>query len=207
MAITYPLALPTANVAAAISINMVNAVAQSESPFTFSQDVQKFDGERWEAEVTLPPMHREDARQWIAWLSSLKGQYGRFLMGDPDCETALGSAGGSPLVNGIGQTGENLTIDGAAASQTGWLKAGDYIQLGTGATATLHHALTDVDTNVSGQASFDIWPAMRSAPADNSAVVVSNTVGRWRLAANEQRFDIGRASQYGITFAAMEVVV
>ncbi len=207
MAITYPRALPTANVAAAITISMVNAVAITESPFTFSQDVQKFDGERWEAIVTLPPMDRADARVWIAWLSSLKGQWGRFLMGDPDCETALGSAGGSPLVKGVGQVGESLAIDGAAASQTDWLKAGDYIQLGTGATATLHHVLADVNTDSGGNATLDIWPEMRTAPTDNSAVVVASTVGRWRLAENKQSFDIGRASLYGITFAAQEVVI
>lgn len=206
MSITYPLALPTITAAVSISIRMVNAVEFGESPFTFSQDVQKFDGERWEADVSLPPMSKAQARIWIAWLASLKGQFGTFLMGDPDGATALGSAGGSPLVNGPGQTGESLSIDGAATSQTGWLKAGDYIQLGTGATTTLHQTLADVDTNGSGQATFDIWPSMRSAPTDSSAVAVVNPQGRWRLAANTQGFSIGRSAIYGINFTAVEAI-
>jgi hypothetical protein len=39
---------------------------------------------------------------------------------------------GTPVVNGASQSGSSLVVDGAATSQTGWLLAGDYIQLGTG---------------------------------------------------------------------------
>lgn len=202
----YPLALPTVTAAIRANLRMVNAVEVGGSPFTFSQDVQKFDGERWEMDVTLPPMSRAQAAVWTAWLASLKGQFGTFLMGDPAALTPLGSAGGSPLVKGAGQTGEYLTIDGATPSQTGWLKAGDYIQLNTGLLSTLHHVLVDVDTNVSGEASIEVWPSMRSAPADNSVVVVSGAKGHWRLAANVSAFGIGKSAIYGVTFTAMEAV-
>jgi hypothetical protein len=89
---------------------------------------------------------------------------------------------------------------------TGWLKAGDYVQLGAAGTATLHKVLADVDTNASGQTTLSLWPHIRSAPADNATVVISNTVGRWRLSTNETAWSVNEMAIYGITFSAMEAV-
>lgn len=111
-----------------------------------------------------------------------------------------------PFVNGAGQTGSSLNIDGASPDETGYLLPGDYIQLGSGSTATLHKVLTSVDTNENGEATIDIWPGIRTAPADNASVIVSNTVGRWRLATNESEWSINEAAIYGISFSAMEAI-
>ena len=110
------------------------------------------------------------------------------------------------MVNGASQTGGTLNIDGCTASQTGWLKAGDYIQLGTAGTATLHKVLADADSNGSGEVSLDIWPYIRTAPSDNASVVVTNTVGRFRLASNQQNWSIRETSAYGITFGGVGAI-
>lgn len=206
MTISYPLTIPSNVGRASFTMRMVNAVAFGESPFTFSQDVQKFDGERWECDIRLRPMERADAQVWSAFLASLKGQFGTFLMGDTNADTALGEAGGTPLVRGVGQTGDVLTIDGATASQTDWLKAGDFIQLGSGASSTLHQLLTDADTS-GGVAALDIWPSMRTAPADNSAVVVSAAKGLFRLSGNSASYSTNNIAHYGISFSATESVL
>lgn len=204
MAITYPLSLPTSAGIARVEFRAVNVTALSASPFTLQQQVIAHGGQGMEAVVTLPPMNRADAEDWLGFLMSLKGRIGTFLMGDPAGATPRGSAGGTPLVNGASQTGSSLNIDGATASQTGWLKRGDYIQLGSGSTATLHKVMTDADSNGSGQVSLDIWPDLRSSPADNAAVTVTNAKGRFRLAQSSQDWTIGEASIYGISFAAIE---
>ena len=155
MAINYPLSLPTSIGIASITLTAQNAVAISQSPFTYAQQIVKHQGERWSASVSLPPMLRDNAEPWVAFILSLKGQSGTFLLGDPNCKVPQGSAKttmGTPLVNGGSQTGPTLNIDGLPTSVTGYLKAGDYIQLGASTTATLHKVLTDVDTNSSGQA-------------------------------------------------------
>jgi len=206
MAISYPLNLPTHTGIRSINLRAVNQTAMSMSPFTYKQQIHNHSGQRWEAEITLPPMARADAEQWIAWLLSLNGRAGTFQLGDPLGATPRGALGGSPLVNGAGQTGSSLTIDGCTPSVTGWLKAGDYIQLGSGATATLHKVLQDVDTNGSGQASIDIWPSMRTAPADNSVVVVNSAKGNFRLNSNEVDWSITEASTYGLVFACVESI-
>jgi hypothetical protein len=179
------------------------------SPFTFSRQVYDYGGRRWEADITLPPMKRADAEQWVAWLVSLKGQYGTFLLGDPASTTPRGLAAtfpGTPLVNGASQTGDTLVIDGASNSKTGWLLAGDYIQLGSGTSSRLYKVLEDVNTDASGNATLTIWPELRSSPSDNAAVTVSNAVGAFHLASNEVNWSVNEASIYGITFGAVEAL-
>ena len=112
-----------------------------------------------------------DKALWTLW---------HVLLGDPIGATPRGSASsapGTPVVNGASQTGDTLSIDGLPASATGYLKAGDYIQLGSGTGAQLYKVLDDVDSNASGEADLTIWPDLRSSPADDATVVVSNAKG------------------------------
>jgi hypothetical protein len=206
MAITYPLTLPSHTGIRNITLRAVNTVGLTQSPFTYAQQAVAHSGQRWEVDVTLPAMNRSDAEQWVAFLISLRGQLGTFTLGDPVGASPRGSAGGTPLVNGASQIGGTLNIDGCTASQTGWLKAGDYIQLGTAGSATLHKVLADVDSNGSGQVSLDLWPYIRTAPSDNASVTLSNTVGRFRLASNIQNWSIRETALYGITFGGVEAI-
>ena len=154
-------------------------------------------------------MKRTNAEQWVAWLLSLGGMYGTFNM-PLFPYTARGSAStaaGTPLVNGAGQIGQTLLIDGAPNSVTGYLKAGDFIQRGAGASATLHKILTDVNSNGSGACTLELWPEMRTAVADNDPIVVSTPQGLFRLAGNETNYSVDDVAIYGMTFAAVEVII
>jgi hypothetical protein len=209
MPISYPLNTPTNIGIANITFTAENAVAISQSPFTYAQQVVSHPGQRWGASISLPPMKRQDAEYWVAFLLSLKGQAGTFLLGDPNCTIAQGSAKttpGTPLVSGGSQTGGSLVIDGLPIGVSGYLLPGDYIQLGTASSATLHKVLTQVDTNGSGIATLDIWPSIRIAPADNAAVSVANTKGRFRLKENMTQWQINDISSYGITFDCVEAI-
>lgn len=208
MAETYPLAMPS-TAFASIRLIARNAVTVSASPFTFSQQVYRHQGQGFEADITLPAMKRADAEEWVSFLLRLRGQYGTFLLGDPNGATPRGSASttaGTPVVAGASQTGDELNIDGLPISVTGYLKAGDYIQLGSGASATLHKVLEDVDSDGSGAATLNLFPAVRTAPSDNAVITVSNCKGNFRLNVNETSWDVNTASIYGITFGAVEVI-
>ncbi len=208
MAISYPLSLPTSIGIAQIEFRAANAVAVSRSPFTYSTQVHAYSGQSWQADVTLPSIRRDLAEEWVAWLISLKGQLGTFYLGDPNAVTPRGSARDTDtiLVNGATSSGNTLAIDSAPASQTGYLKAGDYMQVGTGTSRQLFKVLADVDTNSSGQATVDIWPDVRTTIANDAAVTVENTKGIFRLSSNEQGFSINEASFYGISFGAVEAL-
>lgn len=205
MAISYPLALPTSARISQITLTASNAVAYSRSPFTFAGQAHAYAGQMWRADVTLPAMGRTDAEEWVSWLVSLRGQLGTFLLGDPLGCSARGLANtfaGTPIITS--QTGGTIAVTGASVSKDGWLLAGDYIQLGSGSTATLHKVLQNADTDASGNVSLEIWPHVRGTRS--GSVVVANTQGRFMLANNDPSWSVNNLSKFGISFSAMERV-
>jgi len=199
MAISYPLTLPTNIGMSSIELRAINAVAVSSSPFTYKQSVHAYDGQMWEADVTLPPMNRDDAEAWVAFLLSLKGRAGTFLLNDPSARAIRGSATSATITGAVGDSTVQCTV---ASGKT--LKAGDYIQLGAASTATLHKVL--VDYVGSGAAkNLEIWPKLRTAHTGVSAVL-TNASGVFRLATNETSWSVNDASFYGISFGATEVI-
>lgn len=206
MAITYPLSLPTASGIMRVRFAANDVVGVVQSPFTASQQVYRYTGQFWEADITLPPMKRADAEYWISFLLKLNGPFGTFLLGDPNGATARGVATGTPLVNGGSQTGNELVTDGWTTSTTGILKAGDYIQLGSGATSRLYKVLDDVNSDGSGNATLTLWPDLRSAPSDNAAITVVNPKGVFRMTSTQTSWDINEATIYGLTFGAREAL-
>ena len=212
MSIVYPLSLPTVTGIRSINLRARNAVGLSRSPFTFKEQVFSHGGQMLEAEINLPPMTRAEGEQWVSFLIKLKGMEGTFLLGDPAAATPRGSAAstpGTPVVSGAGQTGDDLTVSGLPADVDGYLLAGDYIQLGTGISSTLHKVLNDVDTTAGGFATLDLFPAIRTAPSNDApgnVVVVSNAKGVFRLATNETNWSINEVTHYGLTFAAVEAI-
>lgn len=187
MAITYPLAWPTATGVTQLTITENNVVAVSAAPFSGIEQVQEHPGQWWLAEVSFPPMSRANADVWMAALGSLRGRLGTILIPDISRATARGSASttpGTPQVNGASQTGNTLAIKTGLGTVTGYLKANDRISLGTGSTRRLHKVMTDVDL-VSGNATIDIWPRLRSSPANSETIYVANASGRFRLMSNQ----------------------
>lgn len=205
MAITYPLTLPTAAGIRSVGFRANNAVAYSMSPFTFSGQAHRYAGQMWEADINLVPIRdRADAEQWNAFLMSLNGQAGTFLLGDPNGATSRGSASASPGTPVItDQTGGTISITGASTNKTGWLLAGDYIQIGAASAATLHKVLEGASTDGSGNVTLEIWPGVRGTRS--GSVTVSNTVGRFRLAENVTGWNADIA-EYGISFSAREAI-
>jgi hypothetical protein len=194
MAITYPVNTPTNIGIANITLMAENAVAISQSPFTFQQQVVAHPGQRWAASISLPPMKRQDAESWVAFLLSLYGQVGTFLLSDPNCPAPRGTATSATLTGTAGSTSPTITM-------TGTLLAGDYISLGSGATARLHKVVQDR----SGNGTIEIWPALRSSVTD-AAVDLTEAKGRFRLKDNITQWSINEISSYGITFDCVEAL-
>lgn len=207
MTIQYPLTMPTEPGIARVTLRAANVVGVARSPFTGQQQVQRHQGQWWAAEIELPPLVGHDlSAPWVAFLLSLRGQYGTFLMGDPGKPQPRGVATGSPVVDGANQTGERLTVRGFTANVSGILRAGDYIQLGSGGSARLHTVLLDADSDSTGRVTLDIWPRLRSSPANGSAVITRNPVGVWRLASSDTSWVREPALRVGLRFSAVEAL-
>ena len=192
--ISYPLDTPTTIGIESIELRAVNAVATSQSPFTYKQQVISHTGQKWEASVTIPSVRRDKAAEWKAMLVALKGQTGTFLLGDPDYVSPRGTVT-SCVVTG------NAGDETASVVMTGSLLAGDYIQLGTGLAAKLHQVLIDQ----TGDGDLEIWPALRSDYTSATAVTDSPK-GVFRLNQSVSTWSINNASFYGISFEAVEVI-
>lgn len=194
MAIAFPLTMPSVGSIRSIEIRSNNAVAISQSPFTYESQAQKFPGQRWVADVSLAPMKRADAEQWVAWMLSLNGSYGTFLLGDPLGTQPRGTVSSATITGSVGASSVAVTM-------TGTLLAGDWIQLGAGISASLHKVLVDQ----SGSGTLEIYPALRRN-VTSEAVSFTNAKGVFRLSSNESAYSISNVEIYGMNFGAMEAV-
>ncbi len=199
MAIAYPIDLP-ANGITSIEWRALNAVATSQSPFTYKQQVIAHGGQRWEATVNIAPLNKASAATWKAALISLKGSSGTMLLGNPVYDVPQGTVSACTLSGDAG-------VETASVTMTGSLKAGDYIQLGSASSASLHKVLLDANSDSGGQVLLDIWPNINVAQADNATVVTSNAKGVWRLANNESNWSINEIAVYGLTFGCTQAIV
>lgn len=168
-----------------ITMRLRSAVALSSSPFTYDQQVYQHQGVMWEAEVSLPPLNRSEAKAVEAFLARLRGQAGTFYMGNPLHDIV---AAGAITSASAGATTVTGTLTGAGA--------GDYFQLGD-------HLY--IITNV-GSTTFDVMPPMRQAVSTSTNLDFSLPQGIWRLASNEVNWSINEASIYGFTFACVEAL-
>ena len=200
---SYPLTLPTVTGIKTQNFGLTRTISVSQSPFTKQEQVYQHEGEQWKATFTLPPMKKDSASIWLAFLMSLRGRRGTFKMGDQDRKTIQGTATGTVLVKGAAQTGNAINLDGFTASRANVFLAGDYIQI----NSYLYMVTANVTANGSGEATVYVEPSLRTgieAINDNTTVVYTNTTTVMRLDNNELNWDTDRVSVYGISFACSE---
>lgn len=175
--LAYPLEIPTAGGIRSITWLYEKVRGVSESPFTLHRKVQRRQGERLKAVVTLPTMPRNLATEWESFLLALDGGYGSFLFGDYLNPNPRGKANGAPAVNGANQIGNILVTSGWDKNISGLLKPGDTIQIGS----TLHINLRNVNSDSSGIATLDIFPRVRTAHANGTPIITQGARGTFAL--------------------------
>ncbi|KKL46850.1 hypothetical protein LCGC14_2341430, partial [marine sediment metagenome] len=139
MAIIFPRRHPTTPGFRRLTIAPRAIVGVSVAPTSAIQQVVEHPGQWWEFGVTLPPMPRATAEEWVAFLLSCNGRSRTFLLGDPVGANPRGVASGTPNVAGAHVVATNsLLTHGWPASTNGLLLPGDWIQVG-------RNYLTDAD--------------------------------------------------------------
>jgi hypothetical protein len=210
MAFSYPLTISSTWVGFEnFVLKQRQVTAMSQSPFTFKQQIIRHPGMAWAASLSIAQVNKELAMPWISFLGKLRGRYGTFLLTPPNGATARGVAGtapGTPLVKGAGQIGDTLIFDGAGTSVTNYLRAGDYLQIGTGASSRLYMVMDDESSDGTGTITCQVWPDIVVAPADNAAIVVTSPKGAFRLASDEVAWSEDNTGKFKIAFDALGVV-
>jgi hypothetical protein len=136
------------------------------SPLSQTVQTVEMPGARWRVSFTLENLQEDDAAKLQAFMAKLRGRAGRFTLHNFARPAPRGTASGTPLVMGAGQTGTTLAIDGMAAGAT--LLAGDYF----GVNGEFKIVVADATANGSGEMSVTFEPPLRTSPADNAAVTL-----------------------------------
>lgn len=157
---------PTAIGIADFRIDFQANKAWTQSMFTLLRQFATLGGgtaDQWVGNITTPRLSRADLQTIYAWAVAVD-LGGSFTVADPDYPgpvTALSSV----LVNGAGQSGNSLIVDGLPSSQLCW-RAGEWAQIGTQLVMA-----TSAMASVGVNGTMNFKPALRASPTDNSAVV------------------------------------
>jgi len=129
-------------------------------------------GRMWDEIYGLLDTANPSVRNLLAQINKSLREGTVWDVAHPYWHVRKGVGGGTPLVNGVGQTGSNLVVDGGSNSITNWIRAGDFIQVA--GCPVLFDVTADVNTNGSGQATIPISPPIfiGHSPADNAAVLL-----------------------------------
>lgn len=207
MSVPELIIVPSSACMANVVITIDRVVGRTESPFTLQSQSFKWEGEKWSMQLSMPPIsNRIIAGEWRAFGVSLEGSYNYFLIGDPAAKNPNGNPIGLPVVNGSGQTGNVLQSSGWQPDTNNLLRAGDYIQIGSGLSARLYMVINNVNSNASGNANITISPSLRYSPPNASTIIVNEAKGLFRLSDNSFSWSVRPGRIYNFSFNAEEVL-
>ncbi len=205
MTITYPIT-PSVKTPINVDVEEVGNDGFSESPFSFEQNTQQGQGQRWEMALTFPPMEQADAQAVIGgFLGAMYGQIGTALLPIFGYAGQLGTWAGSPKVLGAHAARvTSIAMDGFSVGAT--VKAGDLLQTGSGSSTHLHRVCKDATADGSGLLTLEVWPPTRAALADNDTFTTTSPLGIWRLKSSRRRWSIQSAAIYGVSVELVEAL-
>jgi len=181
VAVTLPADLPIS----AIELLPNTVVGVSRSHFTGHSQIYRWPGQWWEARVTLPPMHWETAKKWVAFLTSMNGPevafdlplYHSFRNSGITGSAAHGWKVGSGALAGSAWLPVARVAGSTAA---GAPVIGDYLYVSTSTSAYLHQVVNTIQTDGAGHATgFNVWPRLRGNFTGHALAFVA--VGSFRL--------------------------
>jgi len=148
----------------------ITNTASMRSPLTGAIQTAERAGARWQlrAEWVVTGAQR-DALE--ALLTRLNGQEHRLRL-PMFGQSNRGAWSGTPLVAGASQAGYSLNVDGASFSVTNWARAGDLFTFDN----AVRMVTADVDSTGGGLVTLPLWPPIRTAPADNTALDFASTI-------------------------------
>ena len=206
MATIFPLNFPSVGGIASVKFNPKDFVAVTESEFTGEQLIVQHAGQPMEAIITSVSMKRASAMEWIAFLLELQGKKGTLLFGDPFNISPRGVGTGTPLIDGASQTGQDINTKDWTTSQTGIILKGDWLQISTLSASRLFQSLTDVNSDGGGLATLTLWPEIKIAFADLTAINVNSPKGLWRLMTNERPWTVTPDGLYKFSIPIRAVI-
>lgn len=165
------------------TFELVTNTKTFRSPLSNAIQTVSRKGSYWKTTMVFNNLSGTERSELQAFIAKLDGQTHRMRIRDYGA-VRYGNAVSpqTPLVQGSGQTGSSLTVDGASANITDYFAAGDYISFNN----ELHIVTEGADSNVSGEVEVFIAPPIRKVPADNTAVEYVAPYGVFMMTNNPQ---------------------
>ena len=197
MAITYPIQMPLrsdgSTVVQSYNLRMVNKVGVTESPFTFKQQIQDYNAMRWELTFTTAPLYGADAKNFRAFLQSLKGRLGMFYFPIPQ-------SGVNYSTNGAHTEGSDAVTFRTSNQATNPLVSGTYFSI----MNRLYMALEDWQNDTTP---VNVTPNLRNSLTNSNTIYSNNPIGTFRLASNTSEFSVDVTEGHSFTVACEEALV
>lgn len=151
----------------------------------------------WECEVVLPPIvGTAKFNAWRSFTAQMRGMVNDAQIPvDPTAQSAIAN---TMSVNGSGQTGRSINVDGLPNSTT-VLTAGQFVTI----NYQLLQLTANVTSNGSGQATLTFEPPIRSAPSDNAVVEFKNPYCLMYLV-QEPTYSVTKGYVYSLSFSLRE---
>lgn len=154
----------------------------------------------WGVSMEWAALDRARSAELEAFIARLRGQANRLVLWNLGRPALRGAGGGTPVVNGAGQTGSTINISGLPNNLTGWALPGDMVGVG----GELKMVTASVNSNGSGQAAMSVEPPLRASPSNGSAIVVSQPTTRFMLVEGQAEWVYDRPNL--VTGHALELV-
>jgi hypothetical protein len=166
------------------------------------RSVRTTGAQRWLVTADWVGLTRAQFAPIQAFVIAQRGQTDSFTMVLPGHKQPQGVATGTPLVNGVAQSGRALATKGWSASVTGLLKAGDFI--GIAGQTKVYMVTADASSDASGNATLTIEPGLMFSPADGAALVVRNVPFTLALAGDSVEMAVSPPVIYNFSLPLVE---
>lgn len=179
----------------------MTSAAVTTSPFTGSQTVHHWGAQWWEYDIEFWAQTGAAGRAISGLLAGLNGPVGQFILEDP-AESLSGA--GNPLLNGATTvSAQTLVTDGWTNGFT--IPQGTVFSLGTDSAIEMYQITEEVVADGTGNATLPVWPYLRTAWGDNTALNVVTPGVRLRLT-SPAPVGIAPNASYRFTVSAREVL-
>jgi len=194
----FPSITPTSQ-----TFELITNSRQFQSPVSGAVQTLSRKGSFWKTRMTFSNLRGNDRAEMQAFIAKMDGQTHRMRLEDYGrLRYGAATSPQSVLVNGAGQTGSSINLDGATNSVTNFFKAGDYMSFNN----ELHMVTADASSNASGQIAVSIAPPIRKATTNDDAVQIFAPLGVFMMT-NTPRWSTESTYISSITIEAIEDVL
>ena len=194
----FPSITPTSQ-----TFELVTNTSQFQSPVSGAVQTLSRKGSYWKTRMTFRNLSGSDRAEMQAFIAKMDGQTHRMRLEDYGrVRNGAATSPQSVLVDGAGQTGSSIDLDGATASVTNFFKAGDYISFNN----ELNMVTADASSDGTGSLTVSIAPPIRKATDDNDAVQIFAPFGVFMMI-NNPRWNTESSYISSITIEAIEDVL